>query len=646
MKRMMRRQWLAFVFAATIAMAPIAFAQGPAPTDLTGDWIRLITHEDAHERLPGPDPGEYWGLPLNDAARMRADSYNAEWLSTSLEFQCRPHPTGYQQLGPDEMRIERQTDVVTRHLTAYRILYRATPGDRMVWMDGRPRPSQNAAYTWEGFSTGHWDGDTLTINTTHLKESFIRRNGVGGSFRRTVTEHVSLDEPYMEWVLIVNDPDYLTEPLIRSVTFKRASNLEVPLYPCSVQPEEYRPEDAGKYRVPHYLIGENPYLTEVAFKYKSPLIATRGGAESMYPEFAAKLKGVAPPAAQFTLKPTYSDESTRIAERADAQPKRAPDYTNAEPEILHVNRNVYMVTGAGGNIALSVGGDGVVMVDSGVGAMTKKVLAAIEKLTQQFTPPPPVYSARPEADTWQATHTLAPALIRMIINTSADAEHVGGNDQVVSSRYYQPVTLERSNNSGAEMILAHENVLTRLQEMNTVPDAGLPINTYFTERYRLHRFFNGEGVEVMHLPKAHTDGDSMIWFRTADVIATGDVFRTDTYPTIDIDKGGSVQGEIDALIRIADMMYPEVMSQGGTLVIPGHGRICDVADVGVYRDMVIIVRDRIQGMIDKGMTLAQVKAAKPTMDFDPLYGREPGAAAQFVESVYRSLSAAKTAAKK
>ena len=479
-----------------------------------------------------------------------------------------------------------------------------------------------------------------------MKESFLRRNGVGGSFRRTVTEHVSLDEPYLEWVLIVNDPDYLTEPLIRSVTFQRASNVEVPLYPCAAQAEEYRPEDVGKYRVPHYLVGENPYLTEVAVKYKSPLIATRGGAESMYPEFAAKLKGMAPPAAQYTLKPVYNDESTRIAERADAQPKRAPDYSNAEPEILHVNRNVYMLTGAGGNIALSVGGDGVIMIDSGVAAMTRKVLAAIEKLTQQFSPPPPYYSARPEADTWQSTHTLAPAAIRMIINTSVDADHVGGNAQIVDSRTFEPVTLERSNNSGAEMIVAHENLLTRLQGMKTVPDRALPMNTYFTERYRLHRFFNGEGVEVLHLPKAHTDGDSMIWFRTADVIATGDVFRTDTYPIIDVDKGGSIQGEIDALVRIADMMYPESMSQGGTLAIPGHGRICDVADVGVYRDMVIIVRDRIREMLDKGMTLARVKAAKPTMDFDPLYGREPGATSQFVEAVYRSLSDEKKAGKK
>jgi len=187
------------------------------------------------------------------------------------------------------------------------------------------------------------------------------------------------------------------------------------------------------------------------------------------------------------------------------------------------------------------------------------------------------------------------------------------------------------------MILAHENVLRRVQEMKSIPEHAMPSNTYFSDRYRIHRFVNGEGIEVYHLPNAHTDGDSMVWFRTSDVIATGEVFNSDTYPNIDVDKGGSIQGVIDGLIRITDMMYPEDMSQGGTLVVPAHGRICDVADVGLYRDMMIVIRDRVRDMIKRGMTLAQVKAAKPTMDYDPLFGREPGATAKFVEAVYRSL---------
>ncbi len=362
-----------------------AFPQAAnSPTDLSGEWRRLTNHEDAHERGPGPDPGEYWGLPLNDAERMTADAYNGEILSTNLYFQCRPHPTGYQQLGPDAMRIEKEIEPVNRQLIAYRVLFQRTPGNRMIWLDGRDRPSEHAAHSWEGFSLGKWTGDTLTIDTTHLKQSFIRRNGVQGSFRRTVTEHVSLDEPYLTWVLIVNDPDYLTESLIRSVTFVRAPNTQVPVYPCAPQEEEYRPEDA-KYRVPFYLPGENPYLTEVAFKYKTPLLGVRGGAESMYPEFVAKIKAEKPPAQQFTLKPVYNDASTRIAESIANQPIPAPKYDKVE--TLHVKGNIYMLSGAGANIALSAGGDGVIMVDAGAAPASDKIIAAVKDLVAHEAKP-------------------------------------------------------------------------------------------------------------------------------------------------------------------------------------------------------------------------------------------------------------------
>jgi glyoxylase-like metal-dependent hydrolase (beta-lactamase superfamily II) len=167
----------------------------------------------------------------------------------------------------------------------------------------------------------------------------------------------------------------------------------------------------------------------------------------------------------------------------------------------------------------------------------------------------------------------------------------------------------------------------------------MPTTSYFSDGYRLHRFFNGEGIEVIHVPNAHTDGDSIVYFRNSDVIVTGAIFNADTYPVIDVDRGGSIQGVIDALVRITELAYPEYMGQGGTMIVPGSGRICDVADAGYYRDMMIVIRDRVRDMIEKGMTLDQVKAAKPTMDYDPLFGREKGATARFVESVYRSLMA-------
>ncbi len=425
------------------AWASPLFGQGgnAVPPDLSGEW-RKVTHEDVHERGGGPDPGEYWDLPINDAGRMRADTYNGEWLNESLELQCRPHPTGYQQLGPDPMRIEKEMDPINRQIFAYSILYRRTPGARMIFMDGRSHPGPYAAHSWEGFSTGKWEGDTLTVTSTHLKESFIRRNGVQGSFRRTVTEHISLDEPYLQWILIVNDPDYLTEPLVRSVTWIRNTNGQVPVYPCSPQLEEYRP-DLPKDRVPHYLVGENKWLTEVAFKYKMPLEGVRGGAETLYPEAQAKLKGLAPPAAQFMLKPEYKDESTHVAERAAAQPVRAPEY---KPEILHVQGSVYMLAGAGGNITMQAGRDGVLLVDAGAPEAAEKVLEAI----QQFGETHPVTllgdmrtnSAQPFADAWQMANSAAPLPIRMIINTSVDPEHTGGNARIAGSKMFHPIGIE------------------------------------------------------------------------------------------------------------------------------------------------------------------------------------------------------------
>jgi glyoxylase-like metal-dependent hydrolase (beta-lactamase superfamily II) len=312
-------------------------------------------------------------------------------------------------------------------------------------------------------------------------------------------------------------------------------------------------------------------------------------------------------------------------------------------EAVHVSRNIYLLGGAGGNITLSLGGDGMVMVNSGASAASEQVIAAIGQLNQTFhSAPAPVYnSARMEADTWQAQHSYAPAAVRFIINTNIEPEYTSGNSKIVESKLWHPIGIGGDQGS-SEYILAQENVLRRMEEMKDIPPNGLPTNTYFSDRYRIHRFINGEGIEVIHMPNAHSDGDSIVWFRGSDVISTGAIFNSDVYPEIDVDHGGSIQGVINALIRITDMMIPEYMSQGGTLVVPGRGHICDIADVGYYRDMLIVIRDRVKDMIKKGMTLAQVKAAKPTMDYDPLFGREPGATSKLVEAVYRSLTEKKS----
>lgn len=627
---MTRLRIAAMLAAVAVVMAtPVPVSvQENSPFDLTGTW-RWLPYEDERDRTPGAYPGDYRGLPLNDAARMRADTYDEEWNATSPLLQCRPRGPTYQAKGLDPMRIDQVIDPVSRQLVALRIVYEKTPGERMIWLDGRPRPSPSALHGWDGFSTGRFIGDTLEITTTHLKESYVRRNGVPASFRATVIEHVSLMGPFVEWTFTVIDPDYLTEPLVRSATYARAPTLQLPLYPC--QPEEYQPGE--KYRVPHYLVGENPYLTESAVKYRMPQEGTRGGAETTYPEWRAKGAALAPPEKQFEYKPEYTDASTRIAERAEAEPARAPSYDRVD--TLHLSGNVYLIAGAGGNVTVSAGGDGVLLVDSGAAAAGDRVLAAIRQIAQTLRAPEPPEAASPYSSTWLATHAPTEPAIRFIINTSGSLDHVGGNAVIRKSPMFR--LLGYRDPSLSLQVLAHEATRARLAE-SSATEALASTDTYASDRYTLYRFFNSQAVQLFHAANAVTDGDTMVWFRRADVIAAGDVYNSDIYPPIDVDRGGGIDGTIEALNRLVDMSVTEFMSQGGTMIVPGHGWIGDAADVGLYRDMLIVVRDRVQRLIDRGMTLAQVKAAKPTMDYDPLYGRERGATARFVEGVYRSLS--------
>jgi cyclase len=184
-------------------------------------------------------------------------------------------------------------------------------------------------------------------------------------------------------------------------------------------------------------------------------------------------------------------------------------------------------------------------------------------------------------------------------------------------------------------ILAHDNVAGR---MSHLPASAAPSETFIGREKEF--YFNGEPVFMYHVPAAHTDGDSIVFFRQSDVIATGDIFRTDSYPVIDRQRGGSVQGVIDGLNLVLDLAVPAHHEEGGTYVVPGHGRISDEFDVLEYRDMVTIVRDRVQSLIKKGKTLEEVKAARPTLDYDSRYGATTGnwTTDMFVEAVYRSLS--------
>jgi cyclase len=323
------------------------------------------------------------------------------------------------------------------------------------------------------------------------------------------------------------------------------------------------------------------------------------------------------------------------------------------PKVLPVRGNIYVLMGAGANITLSVGLDGVLMVDSGSAEMSDQVLSAI-RVVQQWVEartaaaaPPVLYGAETRNSIIEARRADAPPKpIRYIVATSIALDHIGGNVKIASAGQ----TFTGGNVAGqlsdarvGAAILGHENLQTRMASppagQPAFPTRALPTDTYPTDSMKLSNFFNGEGIVLMHQPAAFTDGDTIVHFRGSDVIAAGEVFRTTTYPVIDSTKGGTINGVIEGLNHLIDLAVPEFRSEGGTLVIPAYGRISDIADVAYYRDMVTILRDRIQDMMKKGMTVEQVKAAKPTADYDGRYGATTGpwTTDMFVDAVYKTL---------
>jgi glyoxylase-like metal-dependent hydrolase (beta-lactamase superfamily II) len=595
----------AMVSARTITLTVLLVVCGVLPAaaqvDLAGEWAAVSAFEDQPHRVPGPELGDYTGLPINDAARLKARTWDASVLSQP-ERQAQPHPATYSMRGPGpNFRMNKIVNPRTFALIGYTLTGLFGNADRTIWLDGRPHPSELAEHTWSGFSTGVFEGSALRVTTTHIKAGTIQRNGVPTSPYATMTEFFIRHGDTMLVATIVEDPIYLEEPFVRTSNFVWAPN-QVQARPSPFEiVDEVVTEPHGF--VPSYPLGT--LHEEYAKAHGLPFEATIGGKATVYPEFAGRIKTM-----------------DRNAPARSAPPVPGPSRpvlpTRTDFEVLPIRDGVYMLAGPGGNVTVHVSDDEVLIVDASGAADADKLLAAIRKVSDEP--------------------------VRYIIDTSADPDHAGGNAPM-SQAGVDPGGNAPGNfgfRIGVAPIIAHENVLKRLSaptgQQPAAPFAAWPTSTYFTAKKTM--FVGDDPIEIQFMPAAHTDGDSIVFFRRADVISAGDVFMTDRYPMIDLARGGTVQGVIDALNRIIDIAIPRFNQQGGTLIVPGHGRLCNESDVVEYRDMTTIVRDRVRTMVDTGLSLEQVKAARPTLDYDGIYGATTGSwtTDMFVEAVFRDLS--------
>jgi cyclase len=282
-------------------------------------------------------------------------------------------------------------------------------------------------------------------------------------------------------------------------------------------------------------------------------------------------------------------------------------------EVLPVQGSVSVIVGPGGNSAVQVGPEGPLVVDAQPGALSGAVLDAVRSLTAQP--------------------------IRHIVLTSADDQSAGGAGTLSKAGRYVRVidSIDPRGSDTRASIIAHLNVLNRMNATKAPTDIW-PTDTYFTPQWTL--FSNGEAVRFIHVPAGHTDGDTMVFFRRSDVICTGAIFDTTAYPRFDTGRGGSITGVLDALNRVIEIAVPGENQEGGTVIVPGRGRLSDQTEVANYRDMVTIVRDRVRDLIGKGRSLDEVQRTKPTFDYDGLFDTQADGwnGDRFVEAVYRDLS--------
>jgi len=607
---------LSLLWIASVAvLIQTATGQGTPPVgpqespgfDLTGYWTPAL-HEDGLERGGGSELGDYAGFALNEAGRLWALSYDPSRV-TLKHHQCDAYVAPYQMRAVGNFRIWEERDPHTQRLLAIHVWAQTTEGHRVIWMDGRPHPPAWAPHTFRGFSTGKFLGNALVVETTHMKQGWLRRNGTPQSDQATLVDYFVRHGDHLTNVTVVTDPVFLSEPEVRSNDyFRQVNDHHGWLYACD-DGEQILDRPADK--VPNYLFGQQPYADEFAKVYKLPLIAGVGGAESVYPEFQAKLKTATDAEGLARMKPLPG----RPSETSKAE---NPAPRDGEIHTFPLRNNLYMLVGDGGNIVVQVGDQGAFVVNTGTGALVDKTIAAIKKLSE-----------RP---------------VQFIANTGFRADYTGGNVKVRASGFDPSLTGSFFSNQFADAgqgatIIAHQNTQNYMDALN-MPGPGIPSDTFLEDRRR--KFHNGDSIEMLWEPNASTNGDSIVVFRRADVIVTGDIFMTTLYPIIDLKNGGTVQGEISALNDILNRTVYEHEEDGGTMVVPGRGYLSNEHEVLEYRDMVVIVRDRVRDMLNKGATLEQVKAARVTADYDTRYGSSTGpwTTDMFVEAVYTSLKQA------
>jgi cyclase len=616
----MRRKMNVAALGIYLLTAVLLFAQGlllaqgldfsgrtnaPAGMDFSGTWYPQPFQDSGLITASGALV-EYGGIPLNEAGRLYALAWNPSRIQ-GRQHQCMGYVPPYTYNQPGNLRFWEEREPYTQRLLAIKHYWQISEGTRAIWMDDRPHPPAYAQHTWSGFSTGKYEGNALTVSTTHLKRGWIRANGMPQSDEATLTEHFIRHGDRITYLSVVNDPVYLAEPFTRTYTLMR--NVKEPdgwLYACD---DGEQILDRREDQVESYFWGRHPFLREFADKLHIPLLATLGGPATTHPDLLEKFKDPAAMEKEAAAELIPSGGAPHTSRAVGLIPG------DGEIHVLPVQGNVYVLVGDGGNIAVQVGDQGAIVVNSGAGQLSDKVIAAIRKLSEKP--------------------------VQFIVNTSFHPDFTGGNVKLRESGYDPSV--EGSFFSGqfadaakGATIIGHQNVQTRLTSLKT-SSAGWPSDTFVQARRR--KFHNGEAVEIFYQPNAISDGDSIVHFRRSDVIVTGDIFSTTAYPRIDVKVGGSIQGEIGALNNVLDRTVYKHDEEGGTMIVPGHGRLCDEWEVAEYRDMLVIVRDRVQDLIRNGATLEQVKSARVTADYDDRFGANSGSwtTDMFVEAVYTTL---------